>query len=190
MLSAVLIFVERFGLAMRLHAAVPELPMPDVYEHASAAIEAATPSVRVELLLAIAFVESRYDTTATSRVEGGTRKTGRHPSRIPPRSLDRRASLYCGPLQTFASSWEACLEMRDSRIAYAAAVTELQTWLRDRRVRGDVKLALAGHGCGNHGVTTGRCNRYPERVLAVERRLLGPRGARKTARAAARRNAT
>lgn len=188
MLSAVITFLEGFTLAMRLQAAVPELPIPDAYEHASAAIAAATPSVGVELLLAIAFVESRYDTTATSRVEGGKRKTGRHASTIPPLRLDRRASLYCGPLQTFAGSWNACLALRDSRVAYAAGVTELQTWLRDRRVRGDIKLALAGHGCGNHGVATGRCNRYPDRVLAVERRLFGPRGPRDTRRVAARRS--
>ncbi len=186
MVSAVLIYFERFALAMRLHAGVPELAIDEAYEHASAAIAAATPTVRVELLLAMAFVESRYDTTATSRVEAGRRKTGRHPSTTPPPRLDRRASLYCGPLQTFASSWASCLALRDARLAYAAGVTELQTWLRDRRVRGDIKRALAGHGCGNHGVTTGRCNRYPDRVLAVERRLFGPR----TSRVAARRSSS
>ena len=190
MLSVVLIFVERLALAARLHAAVPELAMADAYEHASAAIAAATPKVGVELLLAIAFVESRYDTTATSRVEGGRRRTGRHPSTSPPRNLDRTASLFCGPLQTFASSWDACLKMRDSGVAYAAAATELQTWLRDRRVRGDIKRALAGHGCGNHGVTTGRCNRYPDRVLAVERRLFGPCHPRDTTCVAARRSSS
>ncbi|MDB4960434.1 MAG: hypothetical protein JWP01_433 [Myxococcales bacterium] len=190
MLTAVLMYVERLALVMRLHAAVPELPMPDVIEHASAAVEVATPTVRVELLLAIAYVESRYDVTATSRIEDGKRKTGRHPSTTPPRRLDRKGTLYCGPLQTYARSWDACLQMRDTRVGYAAAVTELQTWLRDPRVRGDIRRALAGHGCGNHGVTTGRCNRYPERVLAIERRLLEPRGPRKATRVPARRTAS
>lgn len=178
MLSAVVIYLERFALAMRLHSAVPELAIDVAYEHASAAIAAATPTVGVELLLAIAFVESRYDPTWVSRVERGRRKIGRHPSTTPPRHLDRKASLFCGPLQTYARSWRSCLALRDSRLGYAAGVAEIQSWLRDRRVRGDVKRALAGHGCGNHGVTTGRCNRYPERVLAVERRLFGPRSTR------------
>ncbi len=184
-----MIFVERFALALRLQAGVPELAMPDAYEHASAAIAAATPTVGVELLLAIAFVESRYNPTWVSRVVDGKRKTGRHPSTTPPR-VDRKASLFCGALQTYARTWEACLELRDSRLAYAAGVAEIQAWLRDGRVRGDIKRALAGHGCGNHGVTTGRCNRYPDRVLATQRRLFGPRGSRPSTRVAARRNAS
>ena len=185
MLNAVLMVIERLAIAMQLQAAVPELQLTHAYEHASAAIDAATPSVSVELLLSIAFIESRYDITATSRVERGKRKTGRHASTIPPRDLDKTASLYCGALQTSASSWEQCIQLRDSRNAYAAATIELQTWLRDRRVGGDIKRALAGHGCGNYGVRTGRCNRYPERVLAAQRRLFEPAA---TGRVAARRN--
>lgn len=175
MVGMVLMVLERLGLAMQLHAAM-ELPMRDAYEHATAAIEAATPHVRPELLLAIAFVESRYDVTSISRVERGVRKGGRYPSRRPPRDLDRTGSLFCGPLQTFARSWDACLQMRDLRVAYTAGAQELELWLRDRRVHGDIKRALAGHGCGNHGVTTGRCNRYPERVLGFQRRAFGPKG--------------
>ncbi len=185
MLSAVLMLVERFALTMQLQAAVPELPIFDAYNHVAAAIDSATPMLRPQLLLAIAFVESRYDTTATSRVERGKRKTGHHPSTTPPIGLDRGASLYCGPLQTFASSWAECIQLRDSRVAYAAATKELQTWLRDRRVGGDLTRALAGHGCGNHGVTTGRCNGYPQRVLATERRLFEKR---EPTRIAVRRN--
>lgn len=182
MLNIVLGVVERLALAMQLHAAVPELPVFDAIQHASAAVDSATPKLRPELLLAIAFIESRYDTTATSRVESGTRRTGSRPSILPPRNLDRNASLYCGPLQTFASSWSECIGLRDSRRAYAAATKELLTWLRDPRVGGDVTRALAGHGCGNHGVTTGRCNGYPQRVLATERRLFSPRDTRPRAR--------
>lgn len=77
--------------------------------------------------------------------------------------------MFCGPLQTHASSWARCLAMRDLKTGYAAAVHELESWLRDRRVRGNVPRALAGHGCGNHGVITRSCNGYPGRVMAMER---------------------
>ena len=48
---------------------------------------------------------------------------------------------------------------------------EIGRWLKDRRVRGDITRALSGYGCGNHGVKTGKCNRYPGRVLWQARRL-------------------
>lgn len=167
-ISMILKHVE---LALRLHAAVPSLAFEAAYAHAEAASAAATPEISAELLLGIAFVESRFDVTAVSRVEGQKRKTGPYRSTTPPARLDRRASLYCGPLQTYAPSWRACLEMRDLRAAYTAGAHELAAWLRDRRVRGDKGRALAGHGCGNFGVTTGVCNGYPERVLWMARRI-------------------
>lgn len=159
------------ALALRLAAAVPSLAPDVAYAHAEAASAAATAEIPAELLLGIAFVESRFDTTAVSRVEGHVRRTGRWPSRIAPARLDRRASLFCGPLQTYARSWSACLAMRDLRTAYTAAVAELSQWLRDRRVHGNTTRALAGHGCGNFGVRTGQCNGYPRRVLDMTRRF-------------------
>ena len=51
---------------------------------------------------------------------------------------------------------------------------QLAQWLRDPRVQGSTRRALAGHGCGNFGVTTGRCNGYPERVRSMEQRLMPP----------------
>ncbi len=167
----ILAFLRHVELALRLHAAVPSLDLVDAYAHVAAATDAATPHVQPELLLAIAFVESRYDPTATSRVEGARRKTGSYPSTTPPATLAPHASLYCGPLQTFAGSWRECLALRDLHAAYAAGAGELETWLRDRRVRGDLSLALAGHGCGNFGVSTGKCNGYPTRVLWIARRF-------------------
>jgi hypothetical protein len=156
-------------LALRLHSTVPELGWSDSFDHAIAASQSATTRVQPELLLAIAFVESRFDATATSRVEGGTRHTGHYPSTAPPPNLVEKTSLYCGALQTFAGSWRECLALRALPNAYAAGASELEQWLRDRRVGGDVVRALAGHGCGNHGVLTGRCNAYPERVLWMQR---------------------
>ena len=165
------IVLRHLELAMRLQAAVPWLAPDVAYAHASAASSAQTEQVSAELLLGMAFVESRFDPTAVSRVEGGTRKTGAYVSTSAPPRLDRRASLYCGPLQTFAPSWTACLEMRNLDVAYAAGAAELGQWLRDRRVHGSTTRALAGHGCGNHGVLTGMCNGYPRRVLSIAQLL-------------------
>jgi hypothetical protein len=165
-------FVLRLALALRLHAAVPALDVTDAYAHVEAAQAAATAHVSPELLLAIAYVESRYDPTATSRVEGTHRRTGRYPSTVAPAHLAVGASLYCGVLQTYAGSWDDCLALRALPAAYAAGAAELEQWLRDKRVRGDIALALAGHGCGNRGVTTGKCNAYPDRVLWIARRLI------------------
>jgi hypothetical protein len=169
--SALTIALKHLELALRLHAAAPWLDAQAVNAHVEAAEAAATDQIPSELLLGIAFVESRYDVTAVSRVERKTRKTGRYPSTTAPAQLDRRASLFCGPLQTFASSWSQCMTMRDLKVAYAAGAAEIERWLHDRRVRGSIARALAGHGCGNRGVLTGACNGYPNRVLSMERQL-------------------
>jgi hypothetical protein len=176
-MSAVLLFLRTLELTVRLHVAVPWLELPDAWDHASAAASASTERVSPELLLAIAFVESRYDPTATSRVVDGVRVTGRYPSTLPPARLTPYSHLYCGPLQTFAPTWTQCLAQRDLAVGYGAGVRELEQWLRDIRVRGNVSRALAGHGCGNYGIQTGQCNNYPERVRWIERMLLGPRPA-------------
>jgi hypothetical protein len=165
------LFLQHVGLALRLAATHPQLDPAEVLAHAHAASVAATPKVSAELLLAMAFVESRFDPMATSRIEGKKRRVGRYPSTTPPARLRKGASLYCGPLQTFAASWEECLKQRELDVAYATGVKEITRWLRDRRVRGDMTRALAGYGCGNRGVRTGKCNRYPGRVLWQAKRL-------------------
>jgi hypothetical protein len=176
------------ALMIRLHAAVPDLGWSDTFEHVIAAEHASSAHVRPELLLAIAFIESRFDATATSRVEGGKRVTGRYPSTTRPARLITNTSLFCGPLQTFAGSWNACMELRKLPNAYAAGVTELEQWLRDPRVRGDIGRVLAGHGCGNYGVLTGKCNAYPKRVLRMQAMLsVAPVGHRSPTAAAATR---
>lgn len=168
--------ITKLELTFRLVVVVPSLGFGTTYAHVSAATEAATPNVSAELLLSIAYVESRFDVTATSRIEGKVRRTGAYPSTSPPRNLT--GTLYCGPLQTFAKDWDDCLRMRELGLAYRSGSDELSRWMKDGRVRGDVQRALLGHGCGNRGVTSGRCNRYPGRVLHFERRLTGVHRAR------------
>jgi hypothetical protein len=171
--SVIGLFVSKIILALRLFLAIPSMSPLEAYRHADAASEASTPHVSAELLLAVAWIESRYDPTATSRIEGSVRRTGHYPSTEPPSNLGR-GSLYCGPLQTYASTWPACIDMRRLDVAYAAGVSELEQWLRDPRVRGDITLALAGHGCGNQGVAGGPCHDYPARVLAIAEWITRP----------------
>lgn len=156
---------------MRLQVAVPWLAPDVAYSHAAAATAAESAQLPAELLLGIAFVESRFDATAVSRVESGRRRTGSYPPTTAPAGLDPRGSLFCGPLQTFAISWSNCVQMRNLDTGYAAATAELGQWLRDPRVHGNTVRALAGHGCGNFGAKTGVCNGYPERVLTIARQL-------------------
>ena len=166
------LFIQHLGVALRLAATHPQLDVEDAFAHARAATHAATPKVSAELLLAVAFVESRFDPLALSRIEGKHRRGGHYPSDVPPKRLRRGSSLYCGPLQTFAANWDDCLAQRDLALGYTNGAKEITRWLHDRRVRGDMTRALAGYGCGNRGVRTGKCNRYPGRVLWQAKRLV------------------
>jgi hypothetical protein len=170
-MTSLTLILQHLGLALRLAATHPQLDPDEAYAHARAATLAATSEISAELLLGMAYVESRFDPLAVSRIEGGQRRTGRYPSTTPPARLRKGSSLYCGPVQTFAATWSECMRQRELDVGYAAAAHELGRWLRDRRVRGDMTRALSGYGCGNHGVRTGRCNRYPARVLWQARRL-------------------
>ena len=83
----------------------------------------------------MAYVESRYDETAVSRVEGKKRVVGAYPSTMPPKNLRKGASLYCGPLQTFAKNWDECMEQRDLKVAYATAAKARALATRSTRTR-------------------------------------------------------
>jgi hypothetical protein len=171
-MSTVLVLLTKLELALRLTQAMPTIEINNAYAHASAAVDAATPELPADLLLAIAYIESRYDPTSTSRIENEVRRTGRYPSRR--RGPEIKGPLFCGPLQTHARTWKQCLAMRDLTTGYSAAVREISSWMRDRRVRGNITRALNGHGCGNHGVNTGKCNNYPRRIFKFRRKLDRP----------------
>jgi hypothetical protein len=169
------LLLQHFALAVRLSAATPIDPQLAM-AHVQAAIHASTDLVSAELLLAMAFIESRFESHTVSRIEGKRRVHGRFTSTTPPKALDPRGSMYCGPLQTRARTWDDCLEQRTNLVlAYSAGARELTNWLRDRHVGGDLTRALAGYGCGYHGVRTGKCNRYPNRVLWQARQFSAQR---------------
>lgn len=178
-MTSLLLFLQHVGLAFRLHAATP-LDAIDSIAHVHAAMAAATDQVPAELLLGMAYVESRFNRFALSRIERGHRVMGVWPSREPPRYLTKNTSMFCGVTQTRAFKWDVCLERRNLDVAYSMAASELGNWLRDRRVRGNLDVALAGYACGNHGVKTGKCNRYPARVKYQARRFAVTIGAKKT----------
>src|SRR5687768_12008914 len=108
------------ALALRLYTSTAEgtaLSPIDALVHTHAASAAATDEISAELLLGMAYVESGYDPSWVSRVEGHKRVTTRYPHTRPPKRLDTRASLYCGVLQTRAASWDACLAQRNLTVA-------------------------------------------------------------------------
>jgi len=135
------------------------LPAAVARAHVAAARLAAGGGVAVELLLAVADVESRYQADSVSRLQAGRRVTGRWRSLTPAGSGPR----FCGPLQAQAGrSWERCVALRDVRRGYQAGADELREWLR--WTGGDLAAALRGHGCGWRGVR-GQCRGYDRRVL-------------------------
>lgn len=129
-----------------------------------AAIAVETPDLPAELLLAVAAVESDYNPTWVSRIEDGERRIGRWRSDQPVGEGPR----CCGVMQTRAGhSWKKCLAQRDVIVGYQVGATELTAWFDRTR---DIRKALAGHGCGNAGLSSG-CGTYPARVLSRARRL-------------------
>ena len=159
------------GVAWRLLSAYP-MDARDACLHAHAAVVASTPHVKPELLLAISYTESKFDPMALSRVEGRSRRVGRWESREPPKGWRKGTSLFCGPLQTLAKTWDDCLAQRDLATAYRSGVHEIEEWLADKHVRGNLSRALAGFGCGTAGAMSGTCNNaFQARVLAYARTI-------------------
>jgi len=138
----------------------------------------------VTLLLGVAYVESRFDQRALSRLEcdsddpsSCTRKTGVWASAKPPPKA--RPSWYCGPLQSGGYiSWSECQKMRtDVAYGYRAGAKELATWLNDARCRDRVgsqrlRCALAGHNAGNAGVANVAAIKYVDWVLLARDRIV------------------
>jgi hypothetical protein len=145
------IFLRLIAIALRLNAI--GVRIDDAVVHTAYAVSVEMPGVDASLILAMASIESDFDPRATSRPHGA----------LPP--------YYCSILQTAAMSAAECERQRELAVAYRVGAGELAQWLRDPRCHGNVHCALLGHGCGNYGVTTGKCNRYPERVLSLARRL-------------------
>lgn len=172
-------------LIAALVAMVTNLPAERARVHVDAAMTAAAEhQLPVELLLGIAYVESRYDSRALSRKEcetddpdSCTRKTGIWPKATrPPKA---RPSWFCGAMQTGGYvPWAECQKMRtDVAYAYQIGAQHLQAWLDDKRcarLADDARLrcALAGYNGGNAGVAAYKNSKYARWVLLQRDRVV------------------
>ena len=173
--------IETFVAA--LISMVSPLPQDQARLHVEAATAVATADFPVELLLGIAYVESRYDPRALSRREcettdpaNCTRKTGIWPKATrPPKA---QPSWFCGPMQTGGYvPWSECQKMRtDVTYAYRVGEQHLQAWFDDKRcarLSFDDRLtcALAGYNGGNGAVAGYKTSKYARWVLFQRDRI-------------------
>ncbi len=138
----------------------------DALAHTVAAERAATMQVPAELLLSIAFVESRYSVDSVSVLIDGVRSMGRRSTKRP---RGRLSSLHCGTTQATAISWAHCIALRDLDLSYQTTADSLRAWLK--ATGGNMVRALAGYGCGWTASRTGTCRGYPGRVNRIRRQL-------------------
>lgn len=123
--------LHHFSDDVRLHEiarALPDVATPDWSESfVDAAIAAQTPRVPASLLVALGWGESRFDTNAQPA---------------------------CGVMQVFPHDLgeppSACAHWRkDLRAGVEAGVREIEMMLADKRVHGNMTLALFYRACGN-----------------------------------------
>ena len=132
---------------LRRAQALSDVRADDARAAVIAALAVETSDVPAELLIAIAWGESRFI---------GATVTGR----------------ACGVMQTIARSRRECELLAVPIVGFAAGAAELRTWLADRRVRGDLRLALLAMACGNSAFSGGCLKgRWPAWVLARARKL-------------------
>lgn len=153
--------MHAFVLALRLSAFTD----PDTaIANAFAAVSAGDEIAPAEVLLAIAWHESRFDPSATSYLEAGRRRGGRWRSEKPAGSGPR----FCGVMQTTAGKdWSACLAQRPLLSGYGTGATILRAW---RHAARDMPAALRGYGCGFAGMR-GECRGFDAHVIAHAREL-------------------
>lgn len=172
------------SLVTAIIALASNVPADTAREHVEAAQAAAIEhDIPVEILLGIAYVESRYDPRALSRKECETadpescvRKTGVWPKATKPPKA--KPSWFCGPMQTGGYvTWDECQKMRtDVAYAYGVGAEHLRAWLDDKRCAklGDddrLHCALAGYNGGNQALATFKTSRYANWVITLSTRI-------------------
>jgi hypothetical protein len=138
---------SRFERVLDRAQALPDIDPDLVLPNVLAAFHAETTEYPAELLLAIAWGESRFRSDVT---------TGH----------------VCGVLQTVPRIPSDCSKWLDPFEGYQAGVDELIEWSFDRRTHGDLRLILLARACGNSAFT-GKCRkqRWPGWVLRRARAL-------------------
>jgi soluble lytic murein transglycosylase-like protein len=173
-------------LEAALARSMPKLATTSDHVHAARAaadtieVRGAWYEITPEMLLAMAWVESRYVPTAVSRLECDaagvcTRRTGNWRHRFPARFSQ---PYFCGFLQAHVRTERECRAIgADIQAAYTGAVAHLVDWIRfcavdrqARRHRDRIGCALAGY---NGGVRSARTLRpkYPRAVRKRADRL-------------------
>jgi len=116
--------------------------------HVEAARAASTVSVPAEVLLAIAYNETKFDALSVSTVRG------KH---------------FCGVTQANAHASRArCKALRDPAESYAQTVKQLTRRMDD--MQAPLAVVLAGYVCGK-SYRAPTCRAYAGRVLALAKRL-------------------
>lgn len=153
--------------------------------HASAALAAEDAvearAVTAELLLSIAWVESRFNQDSLSYRDCSgkecKRKTGKWDGEEPPPGA--RPSWYCGTMQVGGwVPWEECQRLRSDLPAnYLSAAEHLEWWLNEPnclKLRGDpdarLDCALRGYS-GGYAAIKSEAEEYVGLVHAAERRF-------------------
>lgn len=150
MLSTFVKFIAALStLAGAVRAQSPEeINRPTAVAHVVAAELAATDEIPAEVLLGLAYVESRYSSRAVSRLDHGRRIVGIPTWTTPGDGIS--GPYFCGVVQAQAGkSWARCRELQSIVTAYSTAVKEMTLWLRYSH--GDIESALGGYGCGVFG---------------------------------------
>lgn len=152
-------------------------------EHVQAALDAeAATGIPATLLLGQAYVESRYNPYALSRMqcEGKgddavcKRKTGVWKGDKKPGGS--KPSWYCGILQVGGYvPWSECVELRDISYNYLAGAKHLKEWMDDshcskRKEADRLHCAFLGYG-GGYGAIESWTSTYPARVLAKQKQI-------------------
>ncbi len=142
---------------------------------ARAAIDASTGMLPPELLLAIAYSESRF------RPRAGP--DGLHPRDW--RRARRRKGwrvYVCGVMQTMAHTRAECRDQRDVRVDYAVGVRELEAWVRICRSlrRPTLSCVVTGHAHGTIRARDTGDSRYARKILRRMRRYMRPDSGKET----------
>lgn len=134
----------------------------EAYVQSLATLEAETSTVSAELLLAMAWTESRYYPTAVSRIENGRRVTGIPRWKSPPKGA---RNFFCGVTQISAgNSWRKCKSVQDVFSAYKETIKELEQWMSPRVCGRNLRCALTGYSGGFAAIKSGT-NNYASFVL-------------------------
>lgn len=157
-------------------------------KHVDAALYASQRTgVKPEILLGIAYVESRYFSHVVSRMECVAEECHRVGGfwRAPGKPVRFKGPYFCGALQVGGHvSWRRCQTLiSDLRLNYLAAAQHLQVWLAQpvcaRRKTEEARLhcALTGYNSGfriirrRRSLYSQRCLRGAQKILRNTQRI-------------------